>query len=636
MLKFEKIILRSASLPKESKIPDIKSAESVPFFAPDETVPESDGLIFGEGMVASTLPYGVQSLYKRDFTEREFDAAVLENDRMRAVFLTSLGGRLWSLYDKRLGRELLYRNRVIAFANLAIRNAWFAGGVEWNIGVRGHTHMTASPMFVARERNASGDDILKMYEYESVRGLAYVIRAALFEDTLRINITVENTKNTPTYIYWWSNIAVPQASGSRVVVPAEESYVTDYRDGGYAISKTAIPLVNGRDISYPKEAPCAKDYFFDIKPESKKWIAALMPDGVGLMESSDKTLIGRKLFVWGNTAGGVHWNDWLTEGDEYAEIQAGLAKTQFEHLPFGAKEIISWNECYRSVSDCDMHAEYSEVAERLDKMAPVCDFGDFFAPISEECISYGSGRGALASMISADERATICSYPEDSACDYGYYIALLRNESYNSDKKPPFLTDKRYLDIIERKKIKTDLDRYIGGVIAYANGDAELAERYLLSVLGSLYSDARLALAMLASALKKDNATAFEYAKEAYSSGKLGEDGLAILGEIAQKAKEYAYFASLPEVENLKEGRLALYRVRCLVKLGRLDEARELLTERLVVPDIREGEIAISDIWAELYARVIERDRALPDGSVSFDDALREYPLPYALDFRMH
>ena len=93
----------------------------------------------GYGRVGSVLPYLVQDGYGRDRRPAEHKVAVLENDVLRATFLLDLGGRLWSLVHKPTGRELLYRNPVFQPANLALRNAWFAGGVEWNIGTIGHT-----------------------------------------------------------------------------------------------------------------------------------------------------------------------------------------------------------------------------------------------------------------------------------------------------------------------------------------------------------------------------------------------------------------------------------------------------------------------------------------------------------------
>ena len=43
-----------------------------------------------------------------------------------------------------------YTNDVIRFRNLAIRNAWFSGGVEWNCGIIGHSPFTCSAMYCAK------------------------------------------------------------------------------------------------------------------------------------------------------------------------------------------------------------------------------------------------------------------------------------------------------------------------------------------------------------------------------------------------------------------------------------------------------------------------------------------------------
>src|SRR4051812_14983712 len=53
------------------------------------------------------LPYTLQSNYGCQRTPRSFQAAVLENELLRATFLLELGGRMWSLIHKPTGRELL-------------------------------------------------------------------------------------------------------------------------------------------------------------------------------------------------------------------------------------------------------------------------------------------------------------------------------------------------------------------------------------------------------------------------------------------------------------------------------------------------------------------------------------------------
>jgi hypothetical protein len=58
-------------------------------------------------------------------------------------------------------------------------------------------------------------------------------------------------------------------------------------------------------------------------------------------------LKGRKLFLWGTGTGGRNWQEWLSEpGHPYIEIQAGLARTQLEHLPMPAQTEWAWLEGY--------------------------------------------------------------------------------------------------------------------------------------------------------------------------------------------------------------------------------------------------------------------------------------------------
>jgi hypothetical protein len=94
------------------------------------------------GHVRSVLPYLLEDDYGRALWPQATRVAVLENRHLRATVLLELGGRLWSLVDKAAGRELLYNSDRIQLGNLGLRNAWFPGGVEWNLGTTGHTALT--------------------------------------------------------------------------------------------------------------------------------------------------------------------------------------------------------------------------------------------------------------------------------------------------------------------------------------------------------------------------------------------------------------------------------------------------------------------------------------------------------------
>jgi len=111
-----------------------------------------------------------------------------------------------------------------------------------------------------------------------------------------------------------------------------------------------------------------------------------------------------------------------------------------------------------------------------------------------------------------------------------------------------------------------------------------------------------------------------------------------LLTRIGEEALWLEIFDSLPAA--LREnGRLRLLKGVALIRLDRLEEAKEIINEDFVMADVKEGELSVSHFWFELYRRLWAKENGLPyDPS---DEALaaeadRAYPLPEALDFRMH
>uniref|UniRef100_UPI000AA09FD9 DUF5107 domain-containing protein n=1 Tax=Kitasatospora sp. MY 5-36 TaxID=1678027 RepID=UPI000AA09FD9 len=298
------------------------------------------------GVPDTLLPYTRQSGYDRVRTERELPCVVLENETLTATFLPSLGGRLWSLLHRPTGRELLHRNRILQPANLALRDAWLAGGVEWNLGATGHWPLTCEPLHAVRVRAPDGTPVLRMYAFERLRRLVLRMDSWLpaGSPVLYVHVAVHNPAPSETPVYWWSNIAVPQDRDVRVLGPADHAFHCDYVSD---LRRVAFPEADGADRSYPGRAARAADYFLDLPGGERPWIAALDGTGAGLVQTSTARLCGRKLFCWGTGTGGRHWQEWLSGPDSaYLEIQAGLARTQLEHLAMPAGATWSWTEAY--------------------------------------------------------------------------------------------------------------------------------------------------------------------------------------------------------------------------------------------------------------------------------------------------
>ncbi len=401
-----------ADLGPESPLPAVQPLLEPPYVV-GEGVPEEIAAGSRWGKAPNIYPYPMQESYSRRLAPLELTCVALENSRVRATFLPELGGRLWSLLDKASGKELLHTGERIQFANLALRNAWFAGGIEFNIGTRGHAPTTCAPLHTAIVTTDEGQRVLRMWEFDRLREVVFQIDAWLPEDSpvlyLAVRIRNPNEHTVPTY--WWTNAAVPQAERTRVLAPAKAAYITDY-DG--SMTRADPTDFHGVDASWPARNPQAADFFFDLAPDQRRWEVALDSDGDGLALVSSWRLRGRKLFVWGESVGGHRWQEWLSPGPKgteprrYAEIQSGLAQTQFEHLPLGAGESWQWVEAYGNaaldagVAAGGWDAAVEHAAERVEALVSEAAISEALADAERwadraPCghVLAGSGWGAL-------------------------------------------------------------------------------------------------------------------------------------------------------------------------------------------------------------------------------------------------
>lgn len=299
-LRFENRKIKGADLGEEACVPDLLG-EHILQNDLEFHLDEWDEIYEGYGRRKNAYPYRQYNSYTRELKEKEIRTAVLENQYLKAVFLPEYGGRLWELWDKETGNNLLYTNDVIRFSNLAVRNAWFSGGVEWNVGIIGHNAYTAGPLYTAVTETETGSPVLRMYEYERVRKVPYQMDFWLEEEDKFLNcrIRIVNESKEVIPMYWWSNIAVPEYEGGRITVPSEKAFT--YADG--RVFKVDIPIVNEIDVTDYKKIPKSVDYFFEIDDRKPKYIANLNKDGYGLLHTSTQRLKSRKLFSWGNGRG---------------------------------------------------------------------------------------------------------------------------------------------------------------------------------------------------------------------------------------------------------------------------------------------------------------------------------------------
>ena len=662
-LTFEKIKMSGADVGDENPLPDINGAGDIHAqIRFDETISEEESRFYNYGRISGILPYRMQDGYNRDKRIREYDGIVLENAYLRAVFFPQFGGKLWSLYDKIRKRDLVHVNPVFQPCNLALRNGWTSGGVEWNLGMTGHTPFTLSPLFTCVGELGDGTPVLRMYEWERIRQVSYEIDAFLPEDSkfLFVRVRLHNTREDEVPIYWWSNTAVDETPDTRVIAPADRAFSFDY---DRVMKKIPVPRHGGLDKSYTTNIPYALDLFFDIPERQRKWEAALDEWGEGLIQTSTDLLRGRKLFLWGNGSGGKRWQEFLSEpGKAYLEIQAGLAHTQMEHLPMPGNACWEWLEAYGSMSvdPKRVHGENwddarESIETQLQTLLPREKMDSLLKRLGGELskawtpIRVGSGWAALElereGKVDFFSSEAVLFSRDTLGPEQQPWLSLLQTGKFpdqSADSEPAaYLTQAEWITILERSVREGKSNHWHAwlhlGVMYCAQGETDKA-RHAFTASNELFPNAwaKRNLARLA-LLDGNSGLAADLLSDAV--GMMPILPLVLeYGRILLEGKRFAEFAEL--YRNLphavqEHNRVRAMRAHAAVYLDDFDLALSILQSDLQVSDIREGEILLSDIWTMLHMHKIACEEGIPE-----DDSLRrrvllEFPIPEALDFRM-
>jgi len=666
-LRIQSWSMPAANLGFENPLPPLFRRQSPSRLVYPPDIPNEILENLGYGHLSSILPYTVQDGFDRELQPADFRTAVLENDILRATFLLEFGGRLWSLVHKPSERELLEVNPVFQLANLAIRNAWFSGGVEWNIGTTGHSPLTCSPLFASCLERSDGTPILRLSEWERFRNTPFQIDAYLPDGSpvlfLRMRIMNPNSHDVP--MYWWSNIAVPESPDTRVIAPAESAYCLGCKPGHLA--RIQVPNSDGIDITYPKNAAYAADYFFDIPDGQYPWITVLDGDGYGLVQVSTDRLMGRKLWVWGREVGGRNWQKFLSPpGDGYVEIQAGLTRTQLEHLQMPAGAEWSWLEAYglleadpSIVHGSDWVRTRQHINQELENMIPRAALSteheqgaDFAETTPMQVIQQGSGWGALE-----NRRREVFGEPAISSSGLRFdadsltneqipWINLLEEGSFpvSDPGTPPrgYLVGDQWLDLLERA-MQNDAAQnwltyfHLGVMKSYTgdlSGSREAWERSL-SLEWTPWAARNLAVLVREDGCLDEAAELLIAACDAVP----GNVSLAVecghcLIEADLSHKWLERVLGLPHsIRSI--GRIQLLEARAALAEGELQIVEQFFSNQVIVADLREGENSFTDLWFGYHERRLSIDENIP-----VDETLRarvraDFPLPEEIDFRM-
>ncbi|MFG3281954.1 DUF5107 domain-containing protein [Streptomyces sp. NPDC048111] len=605
-----------------------------------EGLPRDMARQIGYEPLETLLPVQVMDGYGRERAEVELDTIVIENDRLRATVLPGLGGRVHSLFHKPTGRELLYTNPVFQPADFALNGAWFSGGIEWNIGATGHTTLSCAPIHAALVAAPDGGEMVRLWEWERLRDLPFQVDLWLPDDSdfLYVGVRVRNPHERTAPVYWWSNIAVEEDADTRVLAPADEAWHFGYER---TLRRVPVPVWDGVDRTYPQRSTYPADYFYEVPDGARRWVASLDGGGHGLVQTSTDALRGRKLFLWGSGRGGRRWQEWLTEPGTtgYAEIQAGLARTQLEHVPLEAGAEFSWLEAYGPLSaepavvhGADWPAARAEAENRLEQALPRATVEQAYRawrPFADtepgEHLATGSGWGALE-VLRTGMKLPGTPFPELTLTqEQRPWAELLHTGVLPEPRKVappgPTLVAAHWRDMLETAPARP-LTEYHLGVAQWHAGDRAQAVRSWERGLPLAPSRWPLLRCLaVADQLSGHPSRAADRYAEAYddfcqerrdgaawtaADAALGREAIEALLAAGRPADARAVWNRLrPAVRD--RGRFRLIEAQLLLAEGDVAGARALFDAGFEVADLREGAETLNEVWARLT------DDPLPD-----------------------
>lgn len=667
------ISIEGSILKGENPLPIFRDRQKDKLMQSDGTLNKESMKNIGYEIGMRILPYKLQDRYDRDRKIINLKTVVIKNDKLKATFLCEYGGRLYSLIDLETGKELLFKNPVFQLANLSTRNAWFSGGIEWNVSQFGHSLQTCEPLFFAIVHGE--EDFLRLYEFERTKRIYYQIDFRLPENSknLYAHIKIINDENYKKPMYWWTNIAVREEKNIRIFSSTED-IIYIYPDSvGYtensikkfgASKLPKTPFVN--EGSYPLNFPYSSEYFFQTKKETiNPWEASVYEDGFIFFEMSTGKLRYRKMFCWGNLEGGRKWESFLSKENEgaYVEIQAGITPTQVNGFDIDANSNIEFTQMFsfaNITNQNDIDELYDkDYSKARDKVKNIIDLNvsknhldELFYKYSKESnlkingdiLSFGKGWGALENLrrekYKLKESPKSLYFPKSSI--YRECLTWLKLLEYGNlnEMEESYLPDSYSLDFkneLENIKNKNAITLIHLGIIYYENFLEEKAfELWIKSLEIKPYAIAYRNLSIYYKNKKEYDKSIFymEKAIKIFENKNMIIDEAFLVEylELLSYIKDYDKIIYLYEKYNKNE-KIAVFAARAYLEKKEYNKLENIFNIEQIT--IREGENYLLDIYFEYIAKLkSERE------NIEFNDELIkkvriEEKAPENLDFRM-
>jgi hypothetical protein len=291
-------------------------------------------------------PYPAQSDLADAPQDHPWTVICMENRYLLVQVMPELGGRVFRIYDKLAGRDMVYRQTSIEPTMSAIRGAWVAGGIEFNFPDC-HSVTSHDEVHWTTREYPDGSMSVLIGDVERISRMGWTVELRLSPDRACLEDRVHLVNRTPIRqrCFYWTNAAVEGTERVQMILPAPKVVV------GTREALLDWPVRGGVDYSWVK-AYDGGTSILGVGGDEDFVAAYDHARQVGLVHYADKdALPARKFWTWGIGRDSHPWAQQAGDGAKsFLEMQAGPQVTISELAWMQPYEIVRFEECWIPVS----------------------------------------------------------------------------------------------------------------------------------------------------------------------------------------------------------------------------------------------------------------------------------------------
>ncbi|MBV9265504.1 MAG: DUF5107 domain-containing protein, partial [Acidobacteriaceae bacterium] len=294
-------------------------------------------------------PYTLRETITDQKKNEAWRAVFLENEYLKCSVLPDIGGHLYTCIDKVSGQPMFYANPTIKKAQIGMRGAWAAFGIEFNFPVS-HNWMSMSPVNSGFARHTDGSASVTVGNVDLVYGMEWSVELTLRPASMVLEekVVLSNRSDVRHRFYWWNNAAVQVWDDSKIEYPMR--YAASH---GFTEVQSWPVDPSGKDLSIIRnqtDGPVSLFVHGSREPFMGVWNPHSNTGTVHYAEYSE--LPAKKIWSWGVDADGLDWRRTLSDNNSaYVEIQGGLFRNQETYAFLQPRTTIQFSEYWMPVRD---------------------------------------------------------------------------------------------------------------------------------------------------------------------------------------------------------------------------------------------------------------------------------------------